>query len=507
MASDNENNNIFDDAGLSRFIKRIKSFLPQKLATARKISAGTAVTSTATAFDGSADITIPVTGVKEAYLNWGGKDIAGAVSPVDAAMIENMSANRLSFMKTDAITIEYSTDGGTTWTDYGATTREKIRLVTNTAASTYFYFGHHTAAGSGTVDDQLRITISAKAASIYFNLRKIAIYMTTSGATVLCNIENSTIAAPATFKAYKSNISLAGWSGWNIIQFKDLFGGGDSQTSHIHTLRFTFRCTTASTASSPAPGICRIYMFGETMWSSTHQMQLSGRMYDFDENQRVSFPGGLAIGSDATADNDVPTKKQLDAKISNTDVGLSAAINKLGTGKSTPTDTDYYVCQYAGGGTTTTSYHRRPMSALWNYIKSKADTIYAAVKHSHTKADITDFPTSMPASDVSAWAKAATKPAYTKSEIGFVSYKVTFAASGWSDSAPYTQTVAVDGMTDTKLHIWLDRPDDFELTKDNVETYDEAFNCIDDIETGSGTVTATCTGDKPSCDVVVVLEG
>ena len=38
--------------------------------------------------------------------------------------------------------------------------------------------------------------------------------------------------------------------------------------------------------------------------------------------------------------------------------------------------------------------------------------------HKHVKADITDFPTSMPASDVAAWAKAASKPSYSKSEVG-----------------------------------------------------------------------------------------
>lgn len=38
--------------------------------------------------------------------------------------------------------------------------------------------------------------------------------------------------------------------------------------------------------------------------------------------------------------------------------------------------------------------------------------------HTHTKSQITDFPTSMPASDVYAWAKASSKPSYSKSEIG-----------------------------------------------------------------------------------------
>lgn len=42
----------------------------------------------------------------------------------------------------------------------------------------------------------------------------------------------------------------------------------------------------------------------------------------------------------------------------------------------------------------------------------------AASSHTHTKAQITGFPTSMPASDVYAWAKAPTKPSYSKGEVG-----------------------------------------------------------------------------------------
>ena len=38
--------------------------------------------------------------------------------------------------------------------------------------------------------------------------------------------------------------------------------------------------------------------------------------------------------------------------------------------------------------------------------------------HTHTKSQITDFPSSMPASDVYSWAKASTKPTYTYSEVG-----------------------------------------------------------------------------------------
>lgn len=40
--------------------------------------------------------------------------------------------------------------------------------------------------------------------------------------------------------------------------------------------------------------------------------------------------------------------------------------------------------------------------------------------HTHTKSQITDFPTSMPASDVYSWAKQSSKPSYSASEVGAV---------------------------------------------------------------------------------------
>lgn len=51
--------------------------------------------------------------------------------------------------------------------------------------------------------------------------------------------------------------------------------------------------------------------------------------------------------------------------------------------------------------------------ALKALVDGKAPT-----SHKHTKSQITDFPSSMPASDVYPWAKAATKPSYTKAEVG-----------------------------------------------------------------------------------------
>ena len=68
-------------------------------------------------------------------------------------------------------------------------------------------------------------------------------------------------------------------------------------------------------------------------------------------------------------------------------------------------------------------------------LAGKANTL-----HTHTKSEITDFPTSLPASDVSEWAKAATKPTYTASEVGA-------DASGSANTA----LTAAKAYTDTEI--------------------------------------------------------
>lgn len=66
------------------------------------------------------------------------------------------------------------------------------------------------------------------------------------------------------------------------------------------------------------------------------------------------------------------------------------------------------------------------LKTTWTMIESKPST-FTPTAHNHTKSEITDFPASMPASDVYAWAKAATKPSYTYSEVGAAASSHTHA--------------------------------------------------------------------------------
>lgn len=96
-------------------------------------------------------------------------------------MVPELGANRLAFMPAAAVTVEYSRDGGATWTDYGATDSQKINLFNGNGSS--FTIGKATS-GAGNIATnqyQLRVNIYTGAGRVYTVLNKFVIYLSTSG--------------------------------------------------------------------------------------------------------------------------------------------------------------------------------------------------------------------------------------------------------------------------------------------------------------------------------------
>lgn len=79
----------------------------------------------------------------------------------------------------------------------------------------------------------------------------------------------------------------------------------------------------------------------------------------------------------------------------------------------------------------------------------------------------------------------------------------TFLATGWSSTVPYTQTVAVEGITES-LNPRIDI-----IVSDNVVTGKKeeiAFSYVTKVTTGDGILTAYCYETKPDVDLNIMIE-
>ena len=140
-----------------------------------------------------------------------------------------------------------------------------------------------------------------------------------------------------------------------------------------------------------------------------------------------------------------------------------------------------------GTGATTVSSDTAGKITINTPVVTLSSIGAAPSSHSHTKSQIEDFPTSMPASDVYAWAKASAKPSYVWSEIGS---KPTGDTSTPGITKLYDSVgEGTDGtITRTKLTELFDKTiDNDELNEaitSVIDTIDDKLNDKDDYNSG-----------------------
>ena len=231
--------------------------------------------------------------IYEANLAWGGRNLADAYSPVDAAMINELGANRFMFGKAAGITVEYSEDAGTTWNTYSLTEYEKLALFS--AGNSYIYAGGKKDR-QPTANDMLRVTIDVDAFGVYTVLNKFALFLSTGGAFgCFCTIEASLENSPTEFKVFADKVPISGWTGYNIINTENLETYSNSPTRQYGLIRFTFGSTTAPTVEGRLGlAIIKIMAFGGSGWGTPSSMAKSGHLYNYDPYQNATFPANVS---------------------------------------------------------------------------------------------------------------------------------------------------------------------------------------------------------------------
>lgn len=278
----------------------LNAHLADNLRTPVKISLMTGALGS-TNFDGSKDVQISVTNLKEAYLDWGGRNLTGQYSALDAALVPTLGANRFAFMPAAGITIEYSRDGGSTWTNYGASDQMKVQLFDG--EGTNLRIGADSSqTGVDKSKYQVRVTIDSVAAKVYTQLKKFVIDISTEGSTgAWVTIDGKTrtnvVAGTDTWTTFTNKQGISGWSAFNIINVSGITTYSNNNAQY-QKLRFTFGVTShASTIKYPGLIVRGIYGYGGMGWTVPSNLARRGTIYTYDYQQNVTFPKNISVAS------------------------------------------------------------------------------------------------------------------------------------------------------------------------------------------------------------------
>ncbi len=269
-----------------------------KLTTARTIGISGGATGTATSFNGTANISIPITDVKDAYVTWGGKSLKGDITPDDMGCIDEFGHNKLAFLPAECITVEYSTDGGSTWLDYGLTDAQKVAMVTTTGPAVGA--GKSTTVTADNIANlRCRVRIAsgtmAKVGKIYTATKKFLINVSTSGAgNTKVKVRRRTIAnylASTETWTDVGTYDVSGWSGWNSIPYTAGLGGSmTTQTGQVGQIEFEFWGETFNSNYASRLTVMDFRLIGSTNWTTPSELARAGHLYTMDTDQNATFP-------------------------------------------------------------------------------------------------------------------------------------------------------------------------------------------------------------------------
>ena len=228
--------------------------------------------------------------IYEANLEWGGRNIADGYSPIDAAMISNLGANRFAFGKAAGITVEYSEDAGETWVEYPLADSAKVGLFS--VGNNYLYAGGEKSRPPS-VNDMIRVTIDSDVFNTYTALNKFVIELRTGGNRgCYCTIDAALESSPTVFEVFANKVPVIGWSGYNIINTRAFETYGNQPSRQYGIIRLTFGCTEVNTKYKGL-AIIKIMGFGGVGWNTPSNMAQDGHLYSYNALQEAKFPASI----------------------------------------------------------------------------------------------------------------------------------------------------------------------------------------------------------------------
>ena len=256
----------------------------------------------------------------------GNENWAGNIGSTDRGMINTARSPKSAFLPANCITVEYSSDAGKTWEDYGLSEAQKRDLFALTCDA----YVRLSKSSPVSTNDCVRITIEPL--DRYVSFDQLYIWFSTVSHACTLDLERSTIGAKDTFSFIRKDVPLNGWPGPNVINFPyGTFGGGVSQTGNNYKYRMTFRTTKLGNDTTISPNIRDIRFYGDNAWAIPNDMVKGDYPFSWDRDMNVNFSKQLKEqGKRVYSDNNKPTPAAIGAATAEQGIKADAALPKSG---------------------------------------------------------------------------------------------------------------------------------------------------------------------------------
>lgn len=231
----------------------------------------------------------------ESYLKFGGPNLYDSYSPIDASIMPELSANRFDFGNPRGVTIEYSNDGGATWSSYGAHDASKVELISSSYKMPWFVIGK--TKSENPANDMLRVTIKTgpdNGINCYTMLNKFCIYCSTNGSQdCYCTIQKALEATPENFIDIATKVPIGGWPGYNVINVPEFRTYRSAAYTQYGRIRFVFG-NSGNNSTSCGLSVIKIKAFGGVGWYTPSNMAANGFPYRIADNSNVEFSSPIS---------------------------------------------------------------------------------------------------------------------------------------------------------------------------------------------------------------------
>lgn len=223
--------------------------------------------------------------------------------------------NMFNGIDSNNISMEYSTNGGSSWLTYTANPNYLFNLINDNSDTENFYLGNNVMSGSSDADkltqikkNQLRVTIKIPP-EVYQELSWISVDVS-NGVNINCQVYFGN--SSGVYTEYVSKV-LLGWSHRCDICVGPLNVNVGNDTYRYVRLVFSHLSSHTSLRNGIVSRIRALALTKYNNWSGRYNISTTGHIYNYDYNMNTYFPNSILAKGGVTAyqSSDIRLKQDL----------------------------------------------------------------------------------------------------------------------------------------------------------------------------------------------------